>query len=672
MTDRPSDQPPESPKRDPIPPANAANGATETGEQAKTQSDTQTPGVQPRRRRRLALHWKIIIGLALGVIAGSGLNLTWGPYLWGALDVGDPGAYLAGQKGAPAGETIPNRPTRSIAWLESSLERAPKDAARPISPPANAYTQRTVAWIVKRLGSPAPAPTGPADPAGGAISPPEGVDPGAARAWLLEEVRLLQRVISASREEGVAARQPTPIAPPDDATLARGVAWLVGDLVLPPDWDPNADAGFPAFVPKQIGLFNKFVGKVFINSLQFIAVPIVLFSLIVGVSSLNDTKKLSRIGGKTIAIYIATTAVAITIGLTLANVIKPGSFVPTEVRDQLAQMGADDAGKRISAAEANKPSSLWDQVANIIPTNPFNALASGNMLQVVMFALAIGLALTLIPDHKSRPVVVVFDALTDVVIKLVNIIMMLAPYAIFALIADVIAQLGVEVLGALLAYALTVIGGLAIMVFAVYPLIIRFGAKMGYKRFFRGIAPAQLLAFSSSSSSATLPVTMECCEQRLGVSDEVTSFVLPVGATINMDGTALYQGVAAVFISQLFVGVAGLEPLTIVQQLTIVLTATLASIGTAGVPSAGIVMLIIILQQLKFPEPVIAGGIAIIFGVDRILDMCRTTCNVTGDCAVCVTVASGENELLTEEEVERRYANIDDPEALDESAASEV
>ena len=412
----------------------------------------------------------------------------------------------------------------------------------------------------------------------------------------------------------------------------------------------NVSAGFGAPAARFVANLNEFVGALCIRSLRFIAVPIVLFSLIEGASSLNDLKKLSRIGGKTMGIYIGTTAVSISVGLFFANLVRPGTMVSTDVRDRLAGQGAEAAGEKIAAAQAPD---VWSTFLNIVPTNPFGALAEGNMLQVVFFALAVGISLTLVAEEKANVVIHAASAMTDVIIKLVHVIMLVAPYAVFALIAKVIAQLGADVLLALAAYAAVVVAGLATMVFVVYPTALRVLTPVRYRRFFRAIAPAQLLAFSSSSSSATLPVTMECAEERLGISEEVAAFALPLGATINMDGTALYQGVAALFIAQLY----GID-LDVGQQLTIVLTATLASIGTAGVPGVGLIMLVIVLQSVGMPQEVMAGGIAIIFGVDRILDMCRTACNVTGDCMVASYVAASEDALLSEEDVEARLQQM--------------
>ena len=427
------------------------------------------------------------------------------------------------------------------------------------------------------------------------------------------------------------------------------VAGLITNLAWPSlaPWLGTIDA--PTFAGRAVGFLgdlNGFVGDLFLRLLRFIAVPIVLFSLIVGASSLNDLRKLSRIGGRTIAIYVATTAVAISTGLVLANLVRPGTWVPQELRDTLASAGADEAASRIAGATAPD---VWTTLLDIVPANPFAALAQAQMLQVVFAALAIGSMLTLVPKEKADPVIAVAEGLNEAVLKLVDLVMRLAPLAVFALVARVVAQLGPEILGALLVYSLTVIAGLAAMMAVVYPTLLRAVTGVGLRRFFTAMAPAQLLAFSSSSSSATLPVTMECVEERLGVSEEVTSFVVPLGATINMDGTALYQGVAALFIAQMY----GID-LGLSDQITLVLTATLASIGTAGVPGVGLIMLVIVLQSVGMPADVMTGGIAVIFGVDRLLDMCRTSCNVTGDAMVATVVAHLEGDLADEATVAAR------------------
>ena len=394
---------------------------------------------------------------------------------------------------------------------------------------------------------------------------------------------------------------------------------------------------------------NAFIGDLFLRGLRFIAVPVVLFSLIVGASSLNDLQKLSRIGGRTVGIYLFTTGVAITVGLLFANLARPGTWVSSELRDALANEAAGTVSSKVDAAVAPD---TWTTLLNIVPTNPFTALAEGQMLQVVFTALAIGIALTLIPKEKAEPIIGLAEGLTDVIIKLVHVIMLAAPIAVFCLIAKVMASMGLEVLQALLVYSLTVVAGLFVLTFGLYPLVLKLMTGISIRRFYQAIAPAQLLAFSSSSSSATLPVTMECVDERLGAGEDVTSFVIPLGATINMDGTALYQGVAALFIAQLY----GID-LGFGEQLTIVLTASLASIGAAGVPGVGLILLVIVLQSVGIPEEAMKGGIAIIFGVDRLLDMCRTTTNVTGDCMVATLVAHAEGDLMTEAEVQTRTEN---------------
>jgi len=414
---------------------------------------------------------------------------------------------------------------------------------------------------------------------------------------------------------------------------------------------PNAEAGFGAGAARFARNTNTFVGDVFMRGLRFIAVPIVLFSLIVGVSSLNDTAKLGRIGGKTIGLYLTTTALAITIGLVLANVVGPGRGFSEEKGAELAAREQTHADTSIGAANLQRDRSTWDVLLDVVPTNPFGSMAEGNTLQVVVAALLVGVALTMIPKEKAAPIIAFCDGMTDVVIKIVELVLLIAPFAVFALIVSKIADLGMDILVALAWYVLTVIAGLAVMMFGVYPAALKVLTGMRLGRFYRAISPAQLLAFSSSSSGATLPVTMECCEQRLGIKEEVSSFVLPIGATVNMDGTALYQGVAAVFIAQFY----GID-LSLGDQLTIVLTATLASIGTAAVPGVGIVMLVIVLEAVGIP----LGGIAVILGVDRILDMCRTSCNVTGDCMVATVVAHTEGALLPEGEVEAVRRTLDE------------
>ncbi|MDN3668853.1 dicarboxylate/amino acid:cation symporter [Echinicola jeungdonensis] len=390
--------------------------------------------------------------------------------------------------------------------------------------------------------------------------------------------------------------------------------------------------------------YIKPIGTIFINALKMIAVPLVLASLIVGVSNLGDISKLSRIGGKTIATYICTTVIAISSGLLLVNIFQPGKNLPEETRDNLMAQFDEDVGSKTSQAERFQEQSPLKPLQDIVPENVFQAAAdNASMLQVVFFAILVGIALLQIPKSKSAPVIAFFDGLNEVVIKIVGFIMIIAPYGVFALMASLIVEIAgdnpgsaLELLLALLKYSLVVVGGLLFLILAIYPSVLKLFTKVRYLDFFKAIRPAQLLAFSTSSSSATLPVTMRQVEKEIGVSEEVSSFVLPLGATVNMDGTSLYQGVAAVFIAQAL----GMD-LTLAQQLTIVLTATLASIGTAGVPGAGLIMLIIILESIGVPS----AGIALIIAPDRILDMFRTVVNVTGDATVCTVVASTEGEL---------------------------
>ncbi|HSF19053.1 MAG TPA: dicarboxylate/amino acid:cation symporter [Vicinamibacteria bacterium] len=383
-------------------------------------------------------------------------------------------------------------------------------------------------------------------------------------------------------------------------------------------------------------------GTIFINGLQLIAVPLVLASLITGVASLSDLRKLSRIGGKTITIYIATTAIAVTIGLILVNTLKPGERVPDGVRDDLQRQYANEVTEREAAAMNIGERGPLQLLEDIVPSNFFSSASSNaNMLQIVFVALMVGIGLIQLSREKAKPLLDVFESLNDVIIRLVDLVMLIAPLGVFSLIARTITAAGADgniagLLGALGFYSLTVVLGLALHMSLTYGALLKFLTPMKLKTFVAGLAPVQLVAFSTSSSGATLPLTMERCEEKLGVSEEVSSFVLPLGATVNMDGTALYQAVAAVFIAQ-----ASAIPIGFSGQLTIVLTAVLASIGTAAVPGAGIIMLVIILQAIGVPS----SGVALILGVDRILDMLRTVTNVTGDATVATVVAASEGQL---------------------------
>lgn len=378
-------------------------------------------------------------------------------------------------------------------------------------------------------------------------------------------------------------------------------------------------------------------GNMFINALKLIAVPLILASLIKGVSDLKDISKLSKMGVRTIGTYIGTTLIAVTIGLLMVNIIAPGKTITEETRENLMSNYAADANSKIKIAESQKENGPLRALEDLIPENIFSAAsANENMLQVIVFALFFGIGLILIEPKKAAPVKAFFDGFNEVILKLIDLIMMVAPIGVFALLAGLVVESpSADLFSALLYYAITVILGLILMI-VVYTVLVVLFTKKSPSFFLKGISPAQLLAFSTSSSAATLPVTMERVEEHLGVDEEVTSFVLPIGATINMDGTSLYQAVAAVFIAQAF----GME-LSLYAQLGIIATATLASIGSAAVPGAGMVMLVIVLAQAGIPE----AGLALIFAIDRPLDMLRTTVNVTGDAAVSLIVGKSVGKL---------------------------
>ncbi|SNS94226.1 Na+/H+-dicarboxylate symporter [Ekhidna lutea] len=442
-----------------------------------------------------------------------------------------------------------------------------------------------------------------------------------------------------------------------------------------------------AFVSSALG-WNEFTinwidpfGTIFIRLLKFIAVPLVLFSIISGISGLSDISKLGRMGAKTLGFYLLTTVIAVALGLLAVNTIKPGTHLDDDqrVKNRIAyELWANEDGVEIkdkkdflinpkyadavkevsgkeqdvdmkvdkmkSTAESNKESSPLKFLVDMVPENLVFAISNNSlMLQVIFFAIFFGISIAMLPNGKAQPVIDLVNSINEVFLKMVEMVMKAAPYFVFALLAGVIAKMAntpaevLEIFKGLGSYSLTLFGALAFMIFVFYPLIIvTFVKGMTYKQFFKNISPAQLMAFSTSSSAATLPVTMECVEDNMGVSRNVTSFVLPIGATVNMDGTSIMQAVAVIFMAQLH-----MVDLSLGQQLTIVLTATLASIGSAAVPSAGLVMLIIVLQSVGLNP----AWIAIIFPVDRILDMCRTVVNVTGDATVATLVAGSENEL---------------------------
>lgn len=442
----------------------------------------------------------------------------------------------------------------------------------------------------------------------------------------------------------------------------------------------SSSMGWSAFTINWIDPF----GTIFINLLKLIAVPLVLFSIISGVSNIGDPKSLGRMGGKTLLIYLLTTVFAISLGLILVNTIKPGKLIDEqsridnrisyeiwasseghEIKDginylqdpkfmQRAQEISDltkselkDASVSDKVEKANKQqqTSPLQPLIDIVPDNFFYSLSNnGLMLQIIFFAIFFGICLLFIPTEKAQPVINLVDSINEVFLKMVDVVMQAAPFFVFALLAGVVSKMAgddigkvVEIFKGLSWYSLTVLLGLLMMIFITYPAILKtFVKKIPYTGFFKAMGPAQTLAFSTSSSAATLPVTMECVEQNLGVNKKVSSFVLPIGATVNMDGTSLYQAVAVIFLAQMH-----MIDLTIGQQLTVVLTTTLASIGSAAVPSAGLVMLIIVLDSVGLNP----AWIAIIFPVDRILDMFRTVVNVTGDATVCTIIADGENML---------------------------
>lgn len=416
---------------------------------------------------------------------------------------------------------------------------------------------------------------------------------------------------------------------------------LIG-LLLGVLWGVFANtSGIPASISND---WIKPFGTIFIRLLKMIAVPLVFASLVVGISNLNDIRKLSRMGGKTVSIYLFTTLAALVIGVVAVNLINPGAAVSEQTRTELLSMYSDAAGEKITKSsssqhEMSKVGPLAP-IVNMVPKNIFSSASkNSNMLQIVFVAIILGIAAVMVPEEQKKYFIKFFDNLNHILIRLIEIIMLFAPIGVFALIGTFVAQLtDFGILIALGKYCLTVILGLSLMIVVVYPLMLKLFTKIPVSQFYKNIRPAQILAFSTSSSCATLPVTMENCEVNIGVSNKVASFVLPLGATINMDGTSLYQAVAAVFICQ----VTG-QDLSLAQQLTIIFTALLASIGTAGVPGVGIIMLTIVLGAIGVEE----AYIALILGPDRILDMCRTMINVTGDATTATIVAASEDELVT-------------------------
>ncbi len=374
-------------------------------------------------------------------------------------------------------------------------------------------------------------------------------------------------------------------------------------------------------MPEIAQNYIKPFGTLFLNLIRMIIVPLVFSSLVVGASSIGDPKTLGRIGGKTLGYYLITTAIAVCIGLVLATILKPGAglLIPTD-----------------STTEAAEVPSIINTLINMIPRNPLKGLVDGKILQIIVFALFLGVGCTVLPKEKSDPFIKFFDSLAEIMYKITAFIMRLAPYGVFALIAPVVSQYGLDVLMPLSQVIFAVYLGCVLHAIITYSTAVSIFAKINPIKFFKGIAPAAITAFSTTSSSGTLPVTIRSTRENLGVSEKISSFVLPLGATINMDGTALYQGVCALFLAQVY----GID-LTLGQVMTIILTATLGSIGTAGVPGAGFIMLTLVLQSVGLP----LEGLVLIAGIDRLLDMARTSVNVIGDSSCAVVIAASEQEL---------------------------
>ena len=364
------------------------------------------------------------------------------------------------------------------------------------------------------------------------------------------------------------------------------------------------------------------LGDLFLRLIKFIIAPLVLSTLIIGVASIGDPQSLGRVGGKTIIYYMITTAIAIAIGLSFAYIVSPGKGLSIDVGE-------------VEEVEVNESEGIIDTFLNIVPTNPFEALANADILQIIFFAVFVGLAITLIGD-KAKPVQTFFESFSEIMFKITDIVMRFAPIGILGLVAPIVGEYGPSVLLPLLKVILAVAIACIVHAIVVYSLSAKIFANMNPIVFFKGIAPAALVAFSTASSAGTLPVTMKNTQENLGVSNKISSFVLPLGATINMDGTAIYQGVAVVFIAQFY----GLD-LTFMQLLTVVITTVLASVGTAGVPGAGMIMLAMVLGAVGLP----LEGIALIAGIDRVLDMFRTTANIVGDASAAVVVAGTEGEI---------------------------
>ena len=381
-------------------------------------------------------------------------------------------------------------------------------------------------------------------------------------------------------------------------------------------------------------------GTIFLNLLKLIAVPLIFVSLVKGITSLTDISKLSKIGIKTISLYLFTTFIATFFGLLLVNMVQPGNTFPKEKQTEFFEKFNDSIESKQENAKQVKENSPLQVLIDVVPENIVSASGDNSkMLQIIFFAILFGIAIVLLPTGSTNTVISFFGELTDIILKIIDTIMAVAPYGVFALMAGLIVDFAGDgdLFAALGMYAITVVAGLLGMIVLVYPLLLKIFTKVNLPDYFRGILPAQLVAFSTSSSAATLPVTMEQCTEKLGVTKEIASFVLPVGVTINMDGTSAYQAIAAVFIAQVF----GIE-LSLTAQLTIVAMAVLSSIGSPGVPGGSIVMLIIVMSSVGLP----IEGLALILGVDRPLDMLRTVVNITGDSTVAKIVDDSEKKKV--------------------------
>ena len=427
----------------------------------------------------------------------------------------------------------------------------------------------------------------------------------------------------------------TPPLPPADSS-GNIVCWLQIERI------PLETGGF-ATRPIPVSATGGWVigglrpiGQLFMRLIKMVVVPLVFASLLVGVAGLGDLRTLGRLGSRTLGLYLTTTAIAVSIGLACAYIIQPGQYIDPADRAALLDEFSTAAGQKMSAAAAAPP--MIQTLVTLVPTNPVEALTTGNMLQIIFFSIIFGVALTVSANEQTRQLVALFEKIQEAMIVIIRWVMALAPFGVAALVAEVIGTSGLSILAALLAYAGTVMLGLLLHATIIYGAFARLLGQVSWAAFMKAARPAQLIAFSTSSSSATLPVSMECAEQRIGVSRSISSFVLPLGSTVNMDGTALYQGVAAVFIAQVFQ-----TDLTLPSQLTIVFAATMASVGAAGVPGAGMITLALVLTATGIPTV----GIALILGLDRILDMFRTAVNVTGDLTVTTVIARREGENLS-------------------------